>query len=268
MTTIISLVNQKGGVGKTTSAVNLSACLAEEGQRVLLMDMDPQGNTSQVYTQVSDTDKSMYQLLVSKPISGSLDFSDFKKNTYIDNLDVIPSNVLLSSAEIDLISEPARETILKRVFKSYKSDFDAYDTIIIDCPPSLGLLTVNSIIASDYVLVPLHADVFSLTGLELLLETVEKLQAVFEINTSILGFFFTQVHPQEALFKEAFDLCKGTYKDKLLTSFIRTNTAINHAHATDQSVLHFAPNSKASEDYKSLTNEVKTRLSIQNVLTC
>ena len=270
MTKIISFVNQKGGVGKTTSVINISASLAHtfnknKKNKILMLDMDPQANTSQIYTSTTDGDLSIYNLLVdehqTKEKNKEIDMKTLIQTTYIENLDIIPSNVLLSSAEIELVNIHGRETILKRILKNNKDFLSKYDYIIIDCQPSLGLLTINSIIAADYLMVPIHADVFSLTGLQLLSETIEKLQSIFEINTTILGFFFTQVNQQETLFKEAFELCKNSYPNLLFNQFIRNNTAIDHANATDQSVIHFAPNASSSKDYKQLTKEFLSKIS-------
>ena len=263
MTEIIAFVNQKGGVGKTTSIINIAACLSENSntglnKKTLIIDMDPQGNSSQVYSQITDQDLSIYQLIHAKATEEKSPpaLQDIKQSTYIKNLDILPANVLLSSAELDLVNCHARETILKRLLKDHKDTLSRYDYILIDCPPSLGLLTVNSIIAADKIVVPLHADVFSLTGLELITQTLEKLQQLFEINTTLCGFFFTQVSPNETLFQEAYALCKENYKNLLLNTYIRRNTAINHANATAQSIIHFDKDSSAAKDYLTLTKEL------------
>lgn len=260
MTTIISFVNQKGGVGKTTSTINVARALSKENFKVLIIDMDPQANSTQVLTSTSDNDTSIYDLILPKKSNKKCSFEDIVQTTYTKNLDILPSNVLLSSAEIDLVNEHARETVLKRCLKDYAKKIELYDFIIIDCQPSLGLLTVNSIIASDYLMIPIHADVFSLTGLELLTQTIKNLQDVFEINTTILGFFFTQVTEKASLFKEAHELCKCTYPDLLADTYIRSSTVIDQANATDQSVIDFSPSSTSSKDYQSLAKEIIKKL--------
>ena len=251
MTCVISFVNQKGGVGKTTSSLNVSAVLANQGKKVLLVDMDPQGNATQVYSNVTDDDLSVFDLITKTAnlSKSEISINDVIQSTYIDSLDILPSNVLLSSAEVDLISVHGRETVLKRMFKEYLTEKLKYDYIIIDSPPSLGLLTINSIVASDYVVVPLKADIFSLKGLELINETVTKLQDIFEIDTTILGMFFTQVFPKEAMFKESFDLCNVNYNERLFGNFITHTNSIDQANAMSQSVTDFDSNSKSSEDY-------------------
>ena len=251
----ICFLNQKGGVGKTTSVINVGACLADLNKKVLIIDFDPQANTSQVYYTISDNEPSIYNYIMQTTDKKS-SINAIKKNTYIENLDILPANVLLSSAEIELINVHGRETILKRQLHKDKDLFKEYDYILIDCPPSLGILTVNAIMASDRLLIPLHADIFSLTGLSLLIETITNLQSIFETNCTILGFFFTQVVPNQSMFKEAYELCEETYSKNLFKSFIRNNSAIDHANATSQSVIHFAPQSTSSIDYKNLTLEL------------
>jgi len=260
MTNIISFVNQKGGVGKTTSTINIATALSKLNHKTLIIDMDPQANSTQVLTTVVDSDPSIYDLLFPQKTTKKISFKEVKQSTYIKNLDILPSNVLLSSAEIDLVNEHARETVLKRCLKEHAKEIKKYDFILIDCQPSLGLLTINSIITADYLIVPIHADVFSLTGLELLTQTIQKLQEVFEINTTILGFFFTQVNIKATLFKEAHELCKYTYPNLLFETFIRSNSVIDQANATDQSVIDFAPSSSSAIDYKNLAKELISKL--------
>jgi len=255
MTKTISFVNQKGGVGKSTSVINIAACLAKQKKSVLIIDMDPQGNTTQVYSNITDDDQSIYNLLV-KNTANQISIQSLKQKTYIKNVDLLPSNVLLSSAELDLVNKKNRESILKNSLKENKKDWKHYDYILIDCQPSLGLLTINSIMASDYVMVPLHADIFSLTGLELLTQTLTNVQKTFESNTTILGFFFTQVNKKEPLFKEAYELCLETYPNHLFKSYISTSPTIDQSNATGQSVIHLSPNSNPSKDYQSLTIEL------------
>ena len=270
MSTIISFVNQKGGVGKTTSVINVSAVLAHmktgiKKNKVLVIDMDPQANSSQIFTTISDNDLSIYNLLVQQNQNNNqakITIEDLIQPTYIENLNIIPSNVLLSSAEIELVNIHGRETILKRILKENKRFLDKYDYIIIDCQPSLGLLTINSIIASDYLMVPLQADVFSLTGVDLLTDTISKLQNIFEIDCTILGLFFTQVQKNASLFKEAYDLCQENYGKLVFQNYIRNNITIDHANAMDQSIVDFDPNSNSAQDYVSITKELVKKINV------
>tara|TARA_B100000427_G_scaffold70089_1_gene56458 strand:+ start:611 stop:1393 length:783 start_codon:yes stop_codon:yes gene_type:complete len=260
MTKTIAFVNQKGGVGKSTSVINVAACLANKDKSVLIIDMDPQGNTTQVYSNITDDDDSIYNLLLKKPTE-KITIKSLKKNTYINDVDLLPSNVLLSSAELELVNKKHRESTLKNILKENKVHCDDYDYILLDCQPSLGLLTLNSIIASNYVMVPLHADIFSLTGLELLTKTIRKIQTIYEANTTILGFFFTQVNTKEPLFQEAYDLCLETYPDHLFNTYISAGQTIDQANATGQSVIHLSPSSKPAKDYQNLTIELMKKAS-------
>jgi chromosome partitioning protein len=266
MTTIISFVNQKGGVGKTTSVINIAAALAEseavrkQNKRILILDMDPQGNSSQIYATITDKDLSIYNLLIQQgqynPENKKVNIKALTQTTYIENLDILPSNVLLSSAELDLVNTHARETTLKRILKEDTDFINQYEYILIDCQPSLGLLTVNSIVASDFIVIPLKADVFSLTGVELLTNTVEKLQKIFEIDTTIAGFFFTEVNQNESMFKESYDLCKQNYGKLLFNSVIRDSVTIDHANAMGQSIVNFDSAGGAALDYVALSKEL------------
>jgi chromosome partitioning protein len=272
MPTIISFVNQKGGVGKTTSVINIGAALAQlatakkKKKRVLIVDMDPQANSSQVLGSASDDDASVYHLLMgySNNFDGASDdrisFDDLRESTYIDGLDILPANVLLSSAELDLVNAHGREMILKRIFKENKAVLSDYDFVLIDSQPSLGLLTVNSIVASDYVVVPLKADVFSLKGLDMLSNTVTKLQKVFDIETTILGLFFTQVGLNETMFKESYKLCKRNYDELLFSTSIRSNVRVDQANAMDQSIIDFDRKSSSAQDYLVFTKELLKRI--------
>ncbi|RAP33812.1 hypothetical protein DID75_00810 [Candidatus Marinamargulisbacteria bacterium SCGC AG-410-N11] len=270
MPSIIALVNQKGGVGKTTSAINISASIAKTLQnqnstkRVLLVDMDPQANATQIFSTTTDNDISIYNLLMNysntKSAKSDVNITKLTQSTYIENLDICPSNVLLSSADLDLVNIHGRETVLKRIFKDNEDTLSKYEYIIIDCQPSLGLLTINSIVAADNLIVPLKADVFSLTGLELLLETVNNLQSVFDIDSTLLGFFFTQVNNRESMFQESFSLCNEYYGSLLFQEYIRNNVGIDHANAMDQSIIDYDINCTAAQDYLNLSHSLINRL--------
>ena len=262
MTRTIAFVNQKGGVGKTTSTINVAACLAKQNIKTCIIDMDPQANVSQIFSSINDSDPSIYNSLmhIANKSSATATHEPAIHNTYIENLSILPANVLLSSAEIELVATHGRETVLKRLINSNQSIFSSFDYILIDCQPSLGLLTLNSIIASHYLMVPLHADVFSLTGLSLLCETVQSLQKTFEINTTICGFFFTQVNKQESLFKESYELCKTNYESLVFDTFISNNVTIDHANAMDQSIIDFKPDCRSAIDYQNLTTEMLSKV--------
>ena len=199
---IIAIANQKGGVGKTTTAINLSACLAEAGQKVLTVDFDPQGNaTSGLGFEKGYMDKTVYELLM-----GECQLEECIIREVQENLDVLPSDVNLAGAEIELLDEPEKEALLKKELVKIEKD---YDFIIIDCPPSLSLLTINALTASDTVLVPIQCEYYALEGLSQILQTVELVKKKLNKKLELEGVVFTMYESKEQITYIAYFVSRG-----------------------------------------------------------
>ena len=200
---IIAITNQKGGVGKTTTSVNLGACLAYIGKRVLLVDIDPQGNaTSGIGVEKADVDQCVYDILVD-----DADVKDVIKTTSVENLDVIPATIQLAGAEIELVPTISREVRLKRALESVKQN---YDFMIIDCPPSLGLLTINALTASDSVVIPVQCEYYALEGLSQLLNSVRLVQKHLNTDLMIDGVLLTMLDARTNLGIQVIEEVKST----------------------------------------------------------
>tara|TARA_Y100001970_G_C14060182_1_gene763757 strand:- start:198 stop:1055 length:858 start_codon:yes stop_codon:yes gene_type:complete len=269
----ICLINQKGGVGKTTSAINIAAFLAISNQKVLLIDLDPQGNSTDTLLSELDfsTTKTTYDFYNDTISKKNSDFNDYIKKSTLSNheftIDVMPANIKLAEIEIKLSQEYSRETVLTRAFKYYRPHFDKYDFIIIDCPPSLGLLTINAFVASQYLLVPVDASAYSHQGLQELVESLAETNKVFECQTELIGIFFAKYVHRESVYKESYKFLKMNAKDRLFKTVIRKSTQIEQAPHFNQSIVDYAPGSRAYEDYKELTIELIRRLNGEEIFS-
>ncbi|SPT94462.1 chromosome partitioning protein transcriptional regulator [Bacillus subtilis] len=211
---IIAITNQKGGVGKTTTSVNLGACLAYIGKRVLLVDIDPQGNaTSGLGIEKADVEQCVYDILVD-----DADVIDIIKATTVENLDVIPATIQLAGAEIELVPTISREVRLKRALEAVKQN---YDYIIIDCPPSLGLLTINALTASDSVVIPVQCEYYALEGLSQLLNTVRLVQKHLNTDLMIEGVLLTMLDARTNLGIQVIEEVKKYFRDKVYRQLFR-----------------------------------------------
>lgn len=246
---LIAVANQKGGVGKTTTAVNLSACLAYIGKKVLLVDTDPQGNaTSGVGIEKGDIDECVYDLLVE-----DVQAKELVKMTNVENLHIIPSTIQLSGAEIELVPTISREVRLKRALSKIAND---YDYIIIDCPPSLGLLTINALTAADSVLIPVQCEYYALEGLSQLLNTIRLVQKHLNSDLAIEGVLLTMLDARTNLGLQVIDEVKKYFREKVYSTIIPRNVRLGEAPSHGKPIIIYDPKSRGAEVYLELAKEV------------
>ncbi|MCL2565800.1 MAG: AAA family ATPase [Defluviitaleaceae bacterium] len=249
---VISVTNQKGGVGKTTTCINLSACLAQAGKKVLTIDADPQGNTSSgLGIQKDILTKTLYNLLL-----GEIYIEQVIHNTIVDNLFVIPSNMNLAGAEIELVGMENREYILKKIIDNTKF---LYDFILIDCPPSLNLLTINALTASDSVLVPIQCEYFALEGLTQLLHTVSLVQKRLNPHLEMEGVVFTMYDARTNLSLQVIEEVKKHLPNNVYRSIIPRNVRLSEAPSHGLPITMYDEKSKGAESYILLAEEVMER---------
>ena len=244
---IISVANQKGGVGKTTTTVNLSTILAKKGKKVLLIDTDPQGNATSGLGVSKDVELSVYDILI-----GDTEFDETLQETAIKNLKVCPSNISLAGAEVQLVSMMSREQRLKTKLDKIK---DQYDYILIDCPPSLGLVTLNAFTASDSVLIPVQCEYFALEGLGQLLNTVNLVKKHLNKNLEIEGALLTMYDARTNLSNQVVKEVKKYFEDKVYKTVIPRNVRLSEAPSYGMPITEYDPRSKGAKTYEKFTKE-------------
>lgn len=249
MSKIIAIANQKGGVGKTTTSVNLGAGMATLGKRVLLVDIDPQGNTtSGVGVNKADVANCIYDILINE-----VDPADTILETMIDGLHIIPATIQLAGAEIELVSTISRELRLKKALNAVKNN---YDYIIIDCPPSLGILTINSLTAADSVIIPIQCEYYALEGLSQLLNTVRLVQKNLNPHLMIEGVLLTMLDARTNLGIQVIEEVKKYFQEKVYKTIIPRNVRLSEAPSHGQSIITYDTRSKGAEVYLELAKEV------------
>ncbi|MFW5995756.1 MAG: ParA family protein [Halanaerobiaceae bacterium] len=245
----MSVVNQKGGVGKSTTAVNLSSCLAEMGKKILLVDIDPQGNaTSGVGIEKEELDYSIYDVLID-----DVPVSDAIRETDVSNLDILPANIDLAGAEIELVSLMSRESRLKKV--AYKFD-EKYEYVFYDCPPSLGLLTLNALTASDSIIVPIQCEYYALEGLGQLMKTIKLVKKNLNPGLHISGVVLTMYDARTNLSRQVIEEVHSYFEDQVFETIIPRNVRLSEAPSFGQPINYYAPDSRGAEAYKKLAKEV------------
>ena len=249
---IIAIANQKGGVGKTTTTINLSACLAEKGKKVLTVDMDPQGNTtSGLGIDKNDCESTVYELIL-----GECSINDAVIHTDIENLDLIPSNVNLAGAEIELLNIEDREYVLRNEIDYIKDD---YDFILIDCPPSLNMLTVNAMTTADTVLVPIQCEYYALEGLSQLMYTIDLVQQRLNPNLKMEGVVFTMFDARTNLSLQVVENVKGNLDTTIYKTIIPRNVRLAEAPSHGLPINLYDSKSAGAESYRLLAKEVIER---------
>ncbi|RRC96198.1 ParA family protein [Schaalia canis] len=250
---VIAMCNQKGGVGKTTTTINLGAALAEYGRRVLIVDFDPQGAASAgLGINSLELDLTVYNLLIQARTSTR----DAIISTSVDNLDIIPANIDLSAAEVQLVNEVARESALDRALRQVSDD---YDIILIDCQPSLGLLTVNALTAAHGVIVPMEAEFFALRGVALLVDTIETIRDRINPRLKIDGIVATMVDSRTLHSREVLDRLDEVFGDLVYTTRIGRTVKFPDASVATEPITSYAPNHAGAKAYRRLAREVIAR---------
>ncbi len=258
MAKIISVCNQKGGTGKTTTSVNLSHALSVKGKRVLLVDLDPQGNaTSGVGVNKNIIEKSIYDVLLNK-----LTAKEALISQVYQNLDIIPCNISLTGAEIELVGALSRETRLRKALSAVK---DEYDFIFIDSPPSLGLLTLNALVASNSIIIPIQCEFYALEGVTQLLQTISLIKDGLNPDLEIEGVLLTMADFRTNLTSEVIKEIKGYFKEKVYESVIPRNIKLSEAPSYGKPIVVYDANSIGAKRYMDLADELLRHEGIQNI---
>lgn len=257
LTHIIAVTNQKGGVGKTTTAISLSACLADCGKRTLLVDLDPQGNaTSGLGIDKTSLTKNLYDCLIEQT-----PMTEVIQKTMIKKLAVVPATMDVAGAAVELVTIDNREHVLKNVLQEYLTTVKKpYDYVVIDCPPSLGLLTINALVAADSVLIPVQCEFYALEGLAQLMQTVEMVRSSLNDKLHLLGLLMTMYDGRTNLSIQVTEEVKKYFSGQVFKTIIPRNVRLGEAPSHGEPITIYDPHSKGAEVYKKLAKEVIRRV--------
>ncbi|MCA1582509.1 MAG: ParA family protein [Acidobacteria bacterium] len=250
---IISITNQKGGVGKTTTAINLAAAIASKGMRTLLIDLDPQANSTMSYVDRRTVEKSMYDVLTEPDVA----LQDVIRKSEVKNLDIAPARIALAKIESKLLGEIDGHFRLRDKIDGSRT---RYDAILIDTPPTLGMITVNAMVASSHILIPIQSSYFALEGTDDLLETIEKIKARPNPTLRILGVVITLHDRRTVIGKDVFEQIATVFGDKVFKTTISKSVRLEESPAHRESIFTFAPRSSGAAEYYSLSEEVLSRV--------
>jgi len=250
---IISITNQKGGVGKTTTAINLAAAMAQKGMKTLLIDLDPQGNSTMSYVDRRSVDKSMFDVLVDSEVR----LQDIVRSSPLPHLDIAPARISLAKIESKLLGEIDGHFRLRDKIEEVRR---SYDTVLIDTPPTLGMITVNAMVASTHILIPIQSSYFALEGTDDLLETIDKIKARPNPSLRILGVVITLHDKRTVIGKDVFDQIASVFGDKVFKTTISKSVRLEESPAHRESIFTFAPRSAGAAEYYSLSEELLSRV--------
>jgi chromosome partitioning protein len=250
---IISITNQKGGVGKTTTAINLAAAMAQKGMKTLLIDLDPQANSTMSYLDRRSVDKSMFEVLVDPDVK----LKDIIRPSGLKSLDIAPARISLAKIESKLLGEIDGHFRLRDKIDPVRR---GYDAVLIDTPPTLGMITVNAMVASSHILIPIQSSYFALEGTDDLLETIDKIKARPNPNLRILGVVITLHDKRTVIGKDVYDQIATVFGNKVFKTTISKSVRLEESPAHRESIFTFAPRSSGAAEYYSLSEEVLSRV--------
>ena len=252
MAHVVAIINQKGGVGKSTTAINLAACLGDLGKRVLVVDFDPQGNATSGF----GVDKDSLESDVYDSLMNDVPLSEVVVPSPVEGVFVAPATIQLAGAEIELVSVMARESVLRYVLEPVRAD---YDYVFVDCPPSLGLLTVNALVAADSLLIPIQCEFYALEGLSKLLESMRMVKGRLNPSLSIFGVVMTMFDVRTTLSRQVVGEVRDYFGDQVFQTVIPRNVKLSEAPSHGLPINRYAPSSKGSQAYCELAEEVVSR---------